>query len=778
MQKVTVLERLRWAGAAFAKWVDALPPFWTVFALTLIEVVGGCVLALPIAFARLGPIGGAVVLFVLGVLNVLTLAAIAETVVRTGCVRYGNAYFGRIVAEYLGEAGAPIVTLALAVILVAVLIGYYIGFGTMLGSMTGVHPAVWVALLFALGLYFLTRGSLNSTIASAMFVGAVNLGLLLVLMLLALPHFNPALLSYGSIPFFGGAFDASIVELVFGVALTAYFGHTSVGNCARIVLRRDPSGRSLFWGAVSAQMTAVVLYCLWTIVVNGSISPDILAGEHGTALVPLAAVVGPIVSVLGLIFVTLGMGMGSISLALGLSSIVEERLPSDAHPVLMLARGHDPIMVRPRRADRDYPTFLLTYLGQSAHRARFRAHIQEAYATHRVEFSIEREWDVSTLFAAYPTLARSGLVLRLVLLDSKSDTARLQFITPMIVKPYVALDASGVDVLDWIDGTGEQAELIRWILQRRAVTASEIAGRFACEQAAAQNWAESLVKNGDLEVMREGTEVRYRARLRRKRASGLSAELWEAIETPAAVAHKPRGAAHLKERMGAWVARARTALTTGWGRRIVTTSPVLIIFVLTEALLLTGRESFTAVINLGGAISAPIFAGVFPALLLASSRRKGDLVPGFSYEALGHPVLLAVVYLIMLASLFAHGLIIWHDPVQQLAALASACVMIWLTIHAARHGAFSRRVIVRVHRNEGEPDARMQVTLGDHSIPAEVALAYKDGSQSVPVANGRVPDFAAVKSLAVRLPATSAREIKIWRISLLRSEIRPASRSA
>ena len=53
--------------------------------------------------------------------------------------------------------------------------------------------------------------------------------------------------------------------LIFGVVLLAYFGHVSVGNCGKLVLRRDPSGRSLIWGTVAAQGVAIVLYCIWVL---------------------------------------------------------------------------------------------------------------------------------------------------------------------------------------------------------------------------------------------------------------------------------------------------------------------------------------------------------------------------------------------------------------------------------------------------------------------------------------------------------------------------------
>src|SRR5918912_3384883 len=114
--RVRTLDRLRWAWAALARRLEALPPFWTVFALTLTETVGAGILALPIAFAAIGPLAGAVLLVVVGGINQLTIAALAESIARSGAVRYGNAFFGRLVAEYLGGPASLVVSVSLALL--------------------------------------------------------------------------------------------------------------------------------------------------------------------------------------------------------------------------------------------------------------------------------------------------------------------------------------------------------------------------------------------------------------------------------------------------------------------------------------------------------------------------------------------------------------------------------------------------------------------------------------------------------------------------------------
>ena len=139
------------------------------------------------------------------------------------------------------------------------------------------------------------------------------------------PHSRAAHLAYTNVPGLQGRpFEPGIPGLIFGVMLAGYFGHLSTGACARLVLRRDPSGRALIWGNIAAMATAMALSVLWVIAVNGAIAPAALAAETGTALTPLAEVAGPLVHIFGALFVVLGMGMASVHMALALRFQVRE----------------------------------------------------------------------------------------------------------------------------------------------------------------------------------------------------------------------------------------------------------------------------------------------------------------------------------------------------------------------------------------------------------------------------------------------------------------------
>jgi amino acid permease len=538
----TLGERLRWAQAALARRLESLSPFWTAFALTLTETVGAGILALPIALARVGPAAGIVLLVVLGLVNVLTIAAMAESVTRTGIVRYGNAFFGRVVGEYLGSLGAFIATAANVTLNATALLAFFVGFARVMGDVTRLPVELWAGVLFLICLYFVTRGSLHSTITSALAIGGINLVLVLLLSFLALGRLQPeSLLSAAGLLTRGQSFDPEVLGLIFGVILVAYCGHNSVGNCGRIVLRRDPGGRSLLLGTVVAQLVAIGLYCLWVVAVQGAVAPDKLADYQGTSLEPLAAVVGPAAHGLGTVYAILAIAMASLHVALALFNTVDERLP----------------------------------VSGSASRT------------------------------SHPSLFGRGRFL--------------------------------------------------WCLL-----------------------------------------------------------------------------------------------------------PVLVIFAIAESLLFSHNESFAGLIAFAGVLGASIFTGIFPVLLLAASRRKGDLLPAVANRQLGHPLVLGAVYLLFLAGIWLHGLVIWQSPGQRLAAVICGLAVAIMTLLTVRRGAFQRRLVVQFRQNEGDEQAIFDIVAGGEAAKADVVATEAQGDVVYHAASGLVPSTSLLRRLTFQISDTPAQEVKVW----------------
>ncbi|MFN8489934.1 MAG: hypothetical protein U0350_20275 [Caldilineaceae bacterium] len=537
--QTTTAEQLRWTWTSIGAWLENLPPFWTAFALTLTSTVGSSVLALPIALAGVGPLAGVALLVVLGLVNVLTIAFMAETFTRTASIRYGKSFIGRVVTGYLGHAGAVILSLGTFLYCVLSLFAYYIGFSTTMAAATHLPAMVWVLLLFVVGLYYVRRESLSATVASALVIGAINIGLILLLSLLALRRAQPANLLYINLPWLNGRpFDRGILRLTLGVVLGVYASHLSVSNCARVVLQRDASGRSLMRGATAALLTAIVLFCIWVVAVNGAIPPALLAQETGTALVPLAKQVGPLVHIIGAIYVFLGIGMISIHSSLGL-------------------------------------------------------------------FNLTREW---------------------------------------LPRPQL-------------------------------------------------------------------------------------------------------GALRLNKQV----------------HTLLLLTPMFFVFGMTEWLLFTGIGSFTQINSLRGALVAPLLTGIFPVLLIVASRAKGEIVPGVVYRWLGKRWLVTSIYLLFMASIFIHGLVIWTDPLQRTIALITGVLLLGVTLWIVWRGAFQWRVVVELRKNENSGgQSAFAVVAGGQPMPTAVQLTYRTGVQQLQAASAEIQRFPALQAVSFHLLTAGAKELKVW----------------
>lgn len=321
---VRLRDRLRWARGTASERLEELPPFWMAFAITATETIAEGILAVPIAVAGIGVIPEIVLLVVLGLVNVVTIGAIVEAITRTGRMRYGETYLGSIVSEYLGRGGSVLFGLVLFVGAIAELLAYALGFAAQLADTTGIPQPVWILLMFAANVAVLWRGNLDATVAAALVLGAVNLVLIAGICGFGLVHLDAnRLLAQGDT-----AHGWSPLALAVGVVLLAYFGHASTANTAKVVLRADPSGRSLLAGSAAAMAVVAGVLILGVVAINGAVPAEALASAQGTAVGPLAAIAGPVVGLFGSLYTALAIGLGSIYCSLQLYNQVLEQLPS------------------------------------------------------------------------------------------------------------------------------------------------------------------------------------------------------------------------------------------------------------------------------------------------------------------------------------------------------------------------------------------------------------------------------------------------------------------
>ncbi|WP_257236224.1 hypothetical protein [Nostoc sp. 'Peltigera malacea cyanobiont' DB3992] len=240
--KMPLLEQWRWMSAAVAQRLESLPPFWLASILTVALGLPQAFLALPIAVADVGPLVTIAFLLIIGAINILTMACMAEAVGRSGDFRYGNSFIKQLVSNYLGNTGSFILSIAVGIRVFLIALACYIGLSVTMASFTSIPAALWAVVLFSGGLYLRSQKSLNFTVALMVFLAVINVSLLLVLSMLALGHVQLENLLYVNLPFVNGhSFQPMILQRILGVSLMLYFGHVYVGECGKIVLPRDSS---------------------------------------------------------------------------------------------------------------------------------------------------------------------------------------------------------------------------------------------------------------------------------------------------------------------------------------------------------------------------------------------------------------------------------------------------------------------------------------------------------------------------------------------------------
>jgi hypothetical protein len=530
--------RLRWRVSGVGAWVEALPPFWQTCVFVLALSFPQAALALSIGMAGIGPIAGAALLLGFGLLNVITIAALAEAVARNGAIRYGNAFLGRVAADYLGPAGSLVLTLGAGAFMFLANVAGLIGLATTLASLAGLPATICAGALFGANAYRLASQS-RVSLSITMLLAGLDISLLLALSVLGFAHFRPELFR---LPDLGGSSSqarglAGLPQVQLGVLLTAYYGHNMVSQVARSVLPRDPSGGALIRGSAAAFGLMTLILVVWLVAVSDVVAPDVLARTSGTVLVPLAAELGVAAQVLGAPIAICLLGLSSIRTADVLFNLARERLPAQT----------------------------------------------------------------------------------------------------------------------------------------------------------------------------SGTRL------------------------------GPRG------------------------RLAMSISPVLVAFGLAEWLLWTGTASYARLISIAGVLTASLFAGIFPVLLLVASRRKGDLVPTAVYPLLGHPLVVGVTYVVFLGIVLLHGLVIWQDGLERALALGEVLGVVALTTYLVRRGAFAPRAVVELRQETRDQDtATLSVTAVGHPCDARVRLDYGDGFQRREATEQPIATFSRLRAATLELPTHGARELKVW----------------
>jgi len=762
-RQISLLGWLSWARTELSKWVDSLSPFWLTFWLTVAFSLSQAFLALPTAVANVGPLPGVVLVVVIGLINVLTMACMAEACARNGDFRYGKAFIGRLVTDYLGAEASLLFSVTAAIRTFLVMLAGSIGIGLTLATVTGVPAEAWVALLLLVELYYLSRKSINVTVTTMLLLIAMNLLLLVPIVLLAFSHAQSANLLYMSVPFLRGKpFDPSLLRLVFGVVVMLYIGHVYVIQCAKVVLPRDPSARSLIRGSVAGTVFLTILFATWVMAVSGAVTPGKLASEAGTALAPLAERVGPNIHMLGSLLVILLLGMSCLRTSTVLFNLVQERIPTRLRSIIMLPRRRASFLIGKRGTPGNSPRLGLTYLGLSEGQPQFRFDVQWNGNVRRVEVKVDKRWDAAALSEQLPELRPHGISLLLEILAASPENVRLMVTSPMSLAYVGDWDTAGLHMADALELPDPLRQVVNWLTRRGEATLAEVMAHIGQDEDKARMMLDELARQGFVHLLEKEGHPRYRIHLAAGRGRQMSEEIWRALD---ARVEAPAGGSHVSRRTApsAVALWARALMLSESGRFFLSASPIVLVFLIAEWLFLTGSASFAGILGFGGVIVNSLTAGIFPVLLLFSSRRKGDYVPGVVYGFLDHPLFTTSIYLLFLANLFLHGLFIYQNLWARGSALVFGLLIMGSSVVMAQRGVFGRRTVVELREDEREGGRSVStITSGGQPVMADVQLLYSDGEKTHRAASAAIPAFNKLRSVLFSLPASSARQLKVW----------------
>jgi hypothetical protein len=199
------------------------------------------------------------------------------------------------------------------------------------------------------------------------------------------------------------------------------------------------------------------------------------------------------------------------------------------------------------------------------------------------------------------------------------------------------------------------------------------------------------------------------------------------------------------------------------GRFWLAISPVILAFLLTELIALTGRGSFTSFLGIIGALSLPMLGGMIPVLLLAATRRKGDFEPGLVSRLVGNPILLTAIYLFFLATIFTHGLFIWEDPLPRILAIGIGIWVLGVTVRMLLRGTMKKRISIELREDQRlEGNNILQIVSGGQQFAVEAQLKTLDREENVQGEFVQLPDFEQVNSISLQVEPDEARTVKIW----------------
>ncbi|HVD22260.1 MAG TPA: hypothetical protein VNC23_04125, partial [Lapillicoccus sp.] len=156
---------------------------------------------------------------------------------------------------------------------------------------------------------------------------------------------------------------------------------------------------------------------------------------------------------------------------------------------------------------------------------------------------------------------------------------------------------------------------------------------------------------------------------------------------------------------------------------------------------ITETASFTGSLGVVGALTGPLMGGVFPVLMMESSRRRGDYEPSLFWRWMGNPVVAALTFLAFMATEVIY-IWLWPSAIQRLVAATVVVLVIVVSVVMLRSGALRPRAVVEVRRDEDSGRDHLHVVSRGRTVRHE-NLPPGERLLGVPLAPLDVPEVRA-----------------------------------
>lgn len=678
-------------------------PTLATFGVVVVAVVGGSVIALPVAMARLGAVPAGLVMIAMGAINMIAISALAGAAVRSSSVIAGRGRFSYLVSSHLGQTSGRIVGAASSLLWFGIMVVYLLGFGGTLSEVVGGDSALWSLGLGVALVAIVAANARRLFVAAASSIATINVVLLLGLICLCLAHFRWDLFTHVGPPddFMDDRSVLGTLDLVFGTALFVFAGFTALFSVGPEVLRADPSGRSLVRGCQYGMAAAIVVNTGWVVAVLAAVPGDAFLQPGSIGVGSISAVIGGPFKIMATVVVVLGFGVGAINAGFAAADVVAERLPEVRKLEAVLRPGVS--------LEAEVPVLgvlLVITAVEIDGRMALVARARHATRSER-QFISGDLWHASQFLREFGPLP-STRWLTLEVLGENSAGIYVRVETSMVVE-----HKPNVSAVWWNDRLGGLDLRIVQEVVRLPSRERELALRLALPQEEIDAAVEALLTTN---ALRRDTDGNLRAVLgRRHRARSLLVHKLcsELIGTP--MWSEKEGPSWLRSR---WVQLMAKAITG------------LLAVALSQGLIASGT-SFGRVVGLVAMATLVLLDGIVPVLLGLSMRRQAERPMRFSrFSMPAWVVSLLVVFFSAVCILYAVA--IFSAIIERAVSVLAMVMSLSCVLSARRAGAFTRRSTITL---EVAPDGSTSAfaLVAGREVEARVSTPHLEGQQSVSV---------------------------------------------